>query len=360
VNAIGVGIIGLDHWYNALPFIEHVSSSPGFELRGVAHHDEARGRTVVDPARHGSFTTDPSRLLEDPSISLVAIFTTVDENARWCVAASDAGKHVIAGKPLGMTTDEAQAVVDAADRNGVVVYPYESYGRITPLYRTVKRWIEEGRIGTLHTIDCTHDAALPVSWSDDHAPGWWTRAEHAPGGGWIDHSIYQIDAMRYLSGRNIDAIEGNTARLRYGSLPFEDFGHAVLALGTVRGSSKAHWLLPHGTFRRVIEIVGSDGMILFDSVSDTVRVRGDFRSEVRAPTPIRQRSGPADLTPIAASSRPTRPGWHVFEASPAGQPTLLSHVGDVIRGRAAAAADARDGYANLVAALAFYRAATTS
>lgn len=359
MKRLGIGIIGLDHWYNAIPFIAQAARDPSFELVGVAHDDTARAQAVLAGVGGGEAWRDPADLLADTRIDVVATFTTIDQNARWCVAALAAGKHVLAGKPLAMTLAEASEVVAAADASDRILFPFECYGRVMPLYGTMKRWIDEGRIGDLLTIDCLHDAALPMAWEDDPSPGWWTKREHAPGGGWIDHSVYQLDVIRFLSGQAIESIDGHTARLRHADLPFEDYGAATLTLQDgVRASSKAHWLVPRGTFRRVVEVTGSAGMILYDSVLDAVRVRGDFETEVRAEANDDPRSQRRTGLPSAPELERAGTGWATFRATPPDQPGFLTYVGHLIEGSEEPAADVHDGYANLEAALSFYDRAT--
>lgn len=350
---IGVAVVGLDHWYNAFPFIAQVTAHPRFRLVAVAHRDVQRATDAVAQAGSGFATADPLHALSDGAVDVVASFTTVDENAHWCRVAAQHGKHVLAGKPLAMTRADAQSVVDAADAAGTLVFPFESYGRSTNLYRTMKRWIDEGRVGDVLTIDCRHDAALPIAWHDDPSPGWWTDAAHNPGGGWIDHAIYQIDVVRYLSGREIERIDGRVATRRHTWLPFEDEGSAELALtGGPRCTSRAHWLVPQGTFRRQVDVIGSEGMILYDNVSDTVRLRSTAEKSDDAGPPE------ATLPPAGAELQRTS-GWRVFQTAAPGAPGLLDHVADVIEGRDSPAATARDGVANLAAALSFYAVART-
>lgn len=350
---IGVAVVGLDHWYNAFPFIAQVTAHPRFRLVAVAHADAARAADAVAQAGSGFATSDPLRAISDGAVDVVASFTTVDRNAHWCLTAVQHGKHVLAGKPLAMTVADAESVADAAEVAGTLVFPFESYGRATNLYRTMKRWIDEGYVGEVLAIDCSHDAALPVAWRDDATPGWWTQTAHSPGGGWIDHAIYQIDVIRHLTGREIERIDGRVATVHHTWLPFEDDGTAEIHLAAgPRCTSRAHWLVPHGTFRRRVDVVGSEGMILYDSVSDTVRLRSAAE--------VVDDAGPLDtiLPPApAASQRPS--GWRLFQTSAPDAPGLLDHVADVIEGREPPVATARDGVANLDAALRFYAAART-
>ena len=353
VAPIGVAVVGLDHWYNAFPFIAQVTAHPRFRLVAIAHGDAQRAASAVAQAGSGFATTDPLRAISDGAVDVVASFTTVDRNAHWCRAAAQHGKHVLAGKPLAMTIADAKSAAEAAETAGTLVFPFESYGRVTNLYRTIKRWIDEGRVGEVLSIDCRHDAALPISWHDDPTPGWWTDAAHNPGGGWIDHAIYQIDVIRHLTGREVERIEGRVATVHHDWLPFEDDGSAEIHLsGGTRCTSRAHWLVPQGTFRRQVDVIGSEGMILYDNVGDTVRLRSTAETGDDA--------GPPDATLPPAAAELQRPsGWRVFQTAAPDAPGLLDHVANVLEGREPPAATAHDGVANLDAALRFYAAART-
>lgn len=350
-DEFGVAVIGLDHWYNAEPFIEQIVAHPRYRLVVVAHGDAERAAASIGRAGQGYATADFARAFADPGVNLVACFTTVDRNAEMCRIAAAHGKHVLSGKPMGMSVAEAESVLSVAETAGTLVFPFEAYGRATNLYRSIKRWIDEGSIGELLTIECRHDAALPMRYRDDPTPGWWTKSEHNPGGGWIDHAIYQIDAIRYLTGEEIRSSEGKVARLRHRWLPFEDYG--AVEFQTVSGLpcvSRAHWLVPQGTFRRQVDVVGAEGLILYDSLTNTVRLRTTNNlSDADAPLEAR-------LPRVESEPEQTR-GWHVFHAQSPGAPGLLDHVADVLEGRESPVASARDGVANLAAALGFYAVA---
>ena len=53
-------------------------------------------------------------LLADPEIDAVYIATPVFLHAKQAMAAADAGKHILIEKPLAMTSEEGQKVVDNA------------------------------------------------------------------------------------------------------------------------------------------------------------------------------------------------------------------------------------------------------
>ena len=65
------------------------------------------------------FTTDPDRVLSDPDIDAVLIFSTHDTHAEIVRKACAAGKHIFCEKPLAMTIAEARAIQKAVHESGV-------------------------------------------------------------------------------------------------------------------------------------------------------------------------------------------------------------------------------------------------
>ncbi len=61
---------------------------------------------------------DFAQMLADPAIDLVDICTPTDQHARMAIAVLKAGKHVLVEKAIALTTDDADAMVDAARRAG--------------------------------------------------------------------------------------------------------------------------------------------------------------------------------------------------------------------------------------------------
>src|SRR5216683_2433005 len=65
----------------------------------------------------------------------------------WTVRAAQAGKHVLCEKPLGLTAAQAQTMVEAASRAGVLLQEAFMY-RFHPQIDEVRRRLESGAIGT--------------------------------------------------------------------------------------------------------------------------------------------------------------------------------------------------------------------
>lgn len=108
VLVAGLGNMGLSH---ALAHHRH----PGAEIVGLVNRSGQVDHT--DLSAYPVFT-DFRAALEQTKPDLVVIATYTDTHAPYAIAAMEAGAHVFVEKPLAMTAQDAQEVVDTATRMG--------------------------------------------------------------------------------------------------------------------------------------------------------------------------------------------------------------------------------------------------
>jgi predicted dehydrogenase len=99
-------------------------------------------------------------LLADPAVIAVDIVTRAAERPELILRAVEAGKHVLAQKPLAPDLAAARAVTAAADSCGVRLAINQN-GRWAPQWRAATRLIERGAIGEPFAVTHLHDKALP-------------------------------------------------------------------------------------------------------------------------------------------------------------------------------------------------------
>ncbi len=154
VGITGVGFMGMIHYLAA----QRVA---GMEVTAICSRDEKklsgdwRGiqgnfgppgeqMDLGDIARHREF----SDLLADDSVDLVDICLPPSLHADATVAALEAGKHVFCEKPIALTTDEADRMVDAARQSGKSLL----IGQVLPFlpeYDFALSAVQSGRYGEL-------------------------------------------------------------------------------------------------------------------------------------------------------------------------------------------------------------------
>jgi predicted dehydrogenase len=102
-------------------------------------------------------------LLADPEVRFVDVATGPEGRLAWIEAAVEAGKHVLAQKPLTLSADDLAAlpsVLARAEAAGVRVAVNHN-GRWAPPWRAVTLLLREGAIGDVVGVTHLHDKPLP-------------------------------------------------------------------------------------------------------------------------------------------------------------------------------------------------------
>lgn len=172
----------------------------------------------------------------------------------------EAGKPVLIEKPLGLTADEARALVEAArgaKQPSFVGYNY----RFMPGVSAAVAAARSGSLGVLRSIDMVLGHGGQPGSKDD----WKLRPELAGGGGLIDPGVHLLDLLLLLAP-DIQPLSAAATR-GFWKTGIEEDVVALLRqdriLATVR-SSRIRWV---NTFR--IEIVGDDGYALVEGRGGT-------------------------------------------------------------------------------------------
>jgi len=146
--------------------------------------------------------TDYSQVLEDTEIDLVELLTPHHLHCPMTVQAAQAGKHISVQKPMALSAAEADEMIAAADKAGVILRVYETFVYYAPAMRA-KEMIEAGEIGAvqavrMHVSTGTGDTAWKVPLS-----AWlWRFNEKLCGGGPLvfDHGYHLFSLGYYLGG----------------------------------------------------------------------------------------------------------------------------------------------------------------
>lgn len=307
-STLRFGIAGLDHWYSAIPFARALAADERVELVRIAHSDATRAHSVAAKAGSPRVTDSIDELIQDPSIDVIASFSSADQNPQVCVAAANAGKHIISAKPMARTLEEADEVVTAVQRAGVVFIPGECRSRESELGQLLAGWVHSGRLGTITSGSFTLSGSLPQSWPGEEDGGWWVDPARTPGGGWIDHSIYQLDRMRWLLNENVASVSGRVGNHVHSNLGVEDYGHAIVSFsGGATFAMEDTWTAPAGGSRTSMTLVGTDGAVSLDSATGFISVSdksGPMKGWVHMKAPTDAGIGIDSM--LAALSEPTK------------------------------------------------------
>jgi predicted dehydrogenase len=211
--------------------IPAMRASPRACVVAVASRDiekAQRAAAALDvPSAYGSY----EELLADPNVDAIYYPLPNHLHVPWSVRAANAGKHVLCEKPIALTSDEARTLMEARDRNRVVIA--EAFMvRVHPQWLEVRRRVRDGRIGTLRLVT-GHFSYFRRDPKDVRSRVDWG------GGALFDIGCYPITLARWLfDAEPIGVIatldrdpELGVDRLVSALLQFES-GHALFSCGS--------------------------------------------------------------------------------------------------------------------------------
>lgn len=208
-----------------------IAGNPDLELVAVCDERDDRARAAGE--RHGvpHFATYAAMLAQVDADACV-ICTPSGLHARQGIAAAERGLHVICEKPMATRLEDADALVQACDRGGVLLFVVKQ-NRLNPGIQLLKRAIDRGRFGRIYLANTTVRWQRPQSYYD-MAP--WRGTWEFDGGAFMNQASHYVDMIQWLVGP-VDSVSARTATLAR-RIESEDTGVAILrfrngALGTI-------------------------------------------------------------------------------------------------------------------------------
>ena len=143
---------------------------------------------------HGCSAYDNySDLVSDPSIDGVYIATPNNLHVNHTLLALNAGKPVLCEKPFALNQSEVQLMVDTATENKLTLFE-AMWTRFLPHIAKVRKIIESGIIGKIHTLQADHGQNL----SNNKNPRIWELS--LGGGALMDLGIYVVSFAHMVLG----------------------------------------------------------------------------------------------------------------------------------------------------------------
>ncbi len=244
-----------------------------FHAKAIGDIDSARVAACFDmvPERAQQFAEENGcagydsleAMLADESVDVVTICSPSGAHMEPAVAAAQAGKHVIVEKPLEITLERCDAIIDACKTAGVklaVIFP-SRFHRSSLL---LKDALDSGRFGRLTMGDAY------VKWfrtQEYYDSGAWRGTWKLDGGGALmNQAIHSVDLLTWLMGP-VAEISAQSSTLIHERIEVEDVAVAALkfengALGVIEATTAAYpgWL-------KKIEIHGSQGSAALEEES---------------------------------------------------------------------------------------------
>jgi predicted dehydrogenase len=248
VGIVGVGGMGSGH-ANTMKSVEEV------ELTAVCDIEKGIVEQVAQEHQVKAFT-DYRTLIDSGLADAVIVATPHYFHPPISIYAMKKGLHVLSEKPVAVTVAAADQMNKTAQQTGVT-YTVMYQNRSVPLYRAVKKLIDEGRLGELYRTSFIDPHYRSQAYYDSAT---WRATWKGEGGGvLLNQAPHGIDIFTWLAGLPV-RVTAET-RTRRHKIEVEDEASARLeyangAIGYYHTSVNEH---PGGSY---MELCGEKGKII--------------------------------------------------------------------------------------------------
>jgi predicted dehydrogenase len=269
MRRLRVGLIGAGTIANSahLPAIAHLHEE--LELVAVADIRPEMAEKAAKSYGAEAWYADYRQLLARPDIDFVDICTPEFLHHEQVIAAADAGKHIHCEKPMSSTVAEADAMIEAARRNGVKLMIGHSR-RFTPRYQKIRAAIERGDIGEVRIVRENERRAASMYDALDRWSGYWTPEGSRPWiasaqftqGAALTNAVHEADLARWVVGQDGASVYAE-ARITNpeGEVP-DMISYTITFKNGSIGAAEVVNQLPTGyPYFHMMEVFGSDGTI---------------------------------------------------------------------------------------------------
>lgn len=184
---------------------------------------------------------DYKQMLAQEDLQLVAICTESGKHASIALDCIAAACHVIIEKPIALSLGDADEIIEAGRREGVVVCACHQ-NRFNRSIIKIREAVDAGRFGRL-----LHGAAH-IRWNRGkqyYDQAGWRGTWEQDGGVLMNQCIHNIDLLRWMMGDDVDEVFAFTDNLNHPYLETEDLGLALIkfsngAYGLIEGTSNVY------------------------------------------------------------------------------------------------------------------------
>jgi len=163
------------------------------EVVAVASPTPGNAKKLADKYNIPRVFTDYKRMLAEPDVEMITITAPNNLHAQMTIDAANAGKHVVCEKPLCVTLEQADIMVETCKQKGVLLlYAEELY--FTPKYVKAKQMADEGAFGKVYLVKQSEKHFGP------HSPWFWD-VELSGGGVFMDMGCHGIAFCYWFLGR---------------------------------------------------------------------------------------------------------------------------------------------------------------
>ncbi|MBN2788818.1 MAG: Gfo/Idh/MocA family oxidoreductase [Candidatus Delongbacteria bacterium] len=246
---VGCGRISKNHF----KAIEEIN-----EAEIVACCDKIEERAVSSAKEYNieRHYTNYNDMLEEGGFDAVMICTPSGLHPEMGIQAANKGIHVVTEKPMAISLETADELVQACDKNNVHLFVVKQ-NRLNTTMQLLKKAIDKGRFGRIFLVQSNVMWQRPQSYYDLAK---WRGTWEFDGGAFMNQASHYVDSLYWMIGE-VESVMAETATLER-KIEAEDTGSAILkfrngAIGTINVTMLTY----PKNFEGSITILGEKGTV---------------------------------------------------------------------------------------------------
>lgn len=202
MKTIGWGMIGCGD-------VTEVKNGPGLytannsKLVGITNRTLSKAYDWVKRHGAGKVYESVQELLSDNEIDIVYIATTPDSHKKYAIMCAEAGKHCYVEKPIALSYEDAEEIKKAFEKSGTKIF-VAHYRREMERFKTIKKLMEDGKIGRVRAADILHTQVLEEAEKSAEGKPWRVCSEVSGGGHFFEGDIHMVDLTDFFFGPAYD------------------------------------------------------------------------------------------------------------------------------------------------------------
>ena len=200
MGKLRVGVIGCGSIAQFRHLPEYAANQE-VELVAVCDIVEDRVKEIANKYGAKAFT-DYKELISSGEVDAVSVCTPNYLHAPISIEALNNGLHVLCEKPMATSQEEADAMIQAAQKNDKKLMIAHNQ-RFVRSHQLARQLIESGEIGKIYSFRTAFGHPGPEGWSVDGKDSWFFVKEKAYIGAMGDLGVHKTDLLRYLLGEEI-------------------------------------------------------------------------------------------------------------------------------------------------------------
>ena len=225
-------------------------------------------------------------MLKNENLDLIAICTESGKHGQIALDCIDSNVNLIIEKPIALSLEEADLIIDRANKNNVKVSACHQ-NRFNKSVQKIREAVEAERFGKL-----MHGTAH-IRWNrgeDYYTQAPWRGTWEQDGGALMNQCIHNIDLLRWMMGDEVTEVVGMTDNLIHGFIEAEDLGMALIkfangSYGIVEGTTNIY----PKNLEETLYIFGEKGTVKAGGKSVNLIEEWQFSDKLDNPEEIKEK-----------------------------------------------------------------------